>query len=428
MKNDGGPYRDHDLGEALRELEVPEHREAFFADLETRLTAQRRRPLLRPLAVAVAAGMALLLFVTVGRPHLRGGPSVARAAAVRSQVLKTLAEARTIRGELVYSSFDVRTGKTTTRSQTFAADSRGDLRLTDVGGPSDLAYDAARRVERAVTTSASIGAGRFFAERVGVAPGLPDHGPSSFILGRELGAVVRALAAARSPQVAEATYRGRAAWRLDTPLEPNTIFADADRLQITVDRETGFPVHVLATLRGAFRSELRVDKLVVDEALPPDAFTVNLPAGADVLRTDEGFAHVSRDEAATIVGYQPLVPADVPDGFGLTSIAVAKEAAPTGPGESNPPSRDVVSIAYRRGLDQFVVTTRRQGARDWADPFAVEGIRLAAEHVGVAGASWKLVVDSRTVPHVWGVRNGLVVTVSGDLTRAELVAVARSLH
>jgi hypothetical protein len=428
MKNDSAHYRDHKLGAALRELEVPEHREAFFADLETRLTARRRRPLRRPLAVAAAAGVALLLFVTVGWPHLRSGPGVASAAAVRAEVLKTLAGARTIRGDLVYSSFDLRTGKTTTRSQTFAADSRGDLRVTDVGGPSDLAYDAARGVERAVTTSASIGAGRFFAERVGVAPGPPDHGPSSFILGRALGSVVRALAAARSPQVAEASYRGRAAWRLDTPLEPNTIFADADRLQVTVDRATGFPVHVLATLRGAFRSELRVDQLVVDEALPPDTFTVDFPTGADVLRTDEGFAHVSRDEAAAAVGYRPLGPADVPEGFGLTTIAVAKEAAPTGPGESNPPSRDVVSIAYRRGLDQFVVTTRRRGSETWSDPFAIEGIRLAPEHVDVAGARWDLVVNSRTVPHVWGVRNGLVVTVSGDLTRAELLAVGRSLH
>ena len=259
MKTDSH-YRDDALGSALRKLDVPEHDDLFFAQLEKRLSAEggRRRParMRTTIAFAGAACLALLLFVFLGLPQLRSGSDVARAAEVRAAVLKTLAGAQTVRGELVYTALDVRTGKTTTKRQRFAEDASGDLRLTDVGGPGDLAYDAARGVERAITTSASMGTGIFYAERVGLAPGAPDEGPSDFVLGREVGAVVRALAAAHSARVADVSYAGRPAWKLDAQVKPNTLFADADRLQITVDSETGFPVHVLTTLGGAFRSEL----------------------------------------------------------------------------------------------------------------------------------------------------------------------------
>jgi hypothetical protein len=343
--------------------------------------------------------------------------------------MHTLAGAQTIKGDLVYTALDVRTGKTTTTRQTFAEDARGDLRLTNADGSTDLAYDAARGVERSITTSASMGTGRFYAERVGLAPGPPDQGPADFILGRETGAVVRALAAAHSARVADVSYQGRAAWKLDTPITPNAVFADVDRLQITVDRETGFPVHVLATLHGAFRSELTLDHLAVDEALPADEFAVQFPVGAEILRTNAGFVHADRAQAAKIVGYQPLLPSAVPDGFRLDTIAVARETESTGPGGSNPPSRNVVSAVYRRGLDTFIVTTRQRVAGAWRDPFAVEGIDLASEQVSLPGAGVaSLVLDSRTVPHVWALTDQLVVTVSGDLDRAQLLSVARSLR
>src|SRR5919206_3587316 len=266
-------YRDEGLGSALRELDVPEHDDAFFIELEQRLrTAPEpgrrlgfpRAPRTRgALVLAGAACLALVLFLALGLPNLRSGADVARAAEVRTAVLKTLAGAQTVRGDLVYTALDVRTGKTKTMRQTFAEDASGDLRLTDAGGQGDLAYDAASGVERSITTSASMGTGTFYAERVGLAPGAPDEGPSDFVLGREVGAVVRALAAAHSTSVADVSYAGRPAWKLDAQVKPNIVFADADRLQITVDRETGFPVQVLTTLGGAFRSELTLQHLVV---------------------------------------------------------------------------------------------------------------------------------------------------------------------
>jgi hypothetical protein len=72
------------------------------------------------------------------------------------------------------------------------------------------------------------------------------------------------------------------------------------------------------------------------------------------------------------------------------------------------------------------------GAGRWQDPFAVEGVHLATSPVSVegelAGAPAELVIDPRVVPHLWGVTNRFVITVAGDLDRAELIQVAQSLR
>jgi hypothetical protein len=89
-------------------------------------------------------------------------------------------------------------------------------------------------------------------------------------------------------------------------------------------------------------------------------------------------------------------------------------------------------------LDQVIVTTRLAAASPaqtrkpgWTDPFAVEGIREDRERVSLSsgaleGASAELVVGPRLIPHLWALTDELVVTVSGDLTRAELLLFAES--
>jgi hypothetical protein len=56
--------------------------------------------------------------------------------------------------------------------------------------------------------------------------------------------------------------------------------------------------------------------------------------------------------------------------------------APSGPaGPGNPPSRGVVSLSYRRGLERITITTRLRGDGRWRDPFAVEGVPAMREQV-----------------------------------------------
>jgi hypothetical protein len=102
-----------------------------------------------------------------------------------------------------------------------------------------------------------------------------------------------------------------------------------------VDEQTGLPLRVRETLEGRLRSELRVTDLEVNRRLPEDTFEIRLPPGAEVLRTDGGFRRIELDEVAGIVGYAPLVPANLPDGYRLSEVAAARRPAPTGAEGSN---------------------------------------------------------------------------------------------
>src|SRR5262249_7804536 len=153
---------------------------------------------------------------------------------------------------------------------------------------------------------------------------------------------------------------------------------------------------------------------------------LRFPRGADVMRSDDGFRRVPLRTVAGAVGYAPLVPRWVPDGYRLAEVAVARAAGPTGKEAGNPPSRMVVSLSYRRGLDQSLVTTRLRGTGTWDDPLATgEGFvdrpeTLRIDDGALIGAQAKLLIAPRGIPHVWAQTGDLVVTVGGDLTRAEL--------
>jgi hypothetical protein len=111
---------------------------------------------------------------------------------------------------------------------------------------------------------------------------------------------------------------------------------------------------------------------------------------------------------------------------------------PTGTEGSNPPSTHVVSLSYRRGLDQMLVTTRLRhvpgSESEWSDPLATgEGFvdrreSVRARRGALSGVELKLLIVPRNIPHAWALTDKLVVTVSGDVSRAELLRVAESLR
>lgn len=437
-RTDPTAYRDHELGSALRELDVPDHGPMFFDDLERLLENEAaRRPTRRPRLrwgvriAAVAAALAVVAAV-VGLPRAER-TQVASAAVVKAQVRASLDALRTLSGVIVANG----PAQRDTRRWRFALDARGDFRLDGPAPGESLAYDAATGIVRSAQRSASLGGDTlFYAERRGVPPGPPDLGPPTWLLPGELGAYVRALLAAGDPSVREVTYERRPAWRVEIETVPNSIVPSfsGDRLELTVDRETGLPVRVVETKAGAVVHELRVEQLGVDEALPADTFRLSFPPGAEVMRSDDGFRRLPLAEVEAAVGYAPLVPAHVPDGYSLAEVGVAAEAGPTGTEAGNPPSRMVVSLAYRRGLDRFVVTTRLAGSGEWSDPLASgEGYVDHPEPVALGtgalrGSDARLVLSPRGVPHLWSVAEGLVVTVAGDLSRDELESVAGSLR
>jgi hypothetical protein len=443
--------RDEELGAALRALETPEHRPGFESELRRRLAEvdrqhtvlslpekrRSRRRVLVGAAAAVAAALAIALPLSDRIPRL-GGAEVASAAQVQAQVRESLASLESLGGVLVSRCTTAGCADKSGEARwTFLLTSRGDLRLAGPHAGEIVTYDADRGIVRTAQRSASVGgATLFYAERDGVAPGPPDVGLPTWVLPDEFGAYVRALLAARDPRVREVSYAGRPAWSLEVDAVPNAIVPEytGDRFEITVDRETGIPVHVVERKGATVLRELSVERLAVDEPVRGDAFALAFPPGVEVSRSDDGFRRVPLSSVGGSVGYVPLVPGWVPDGFELAEVAVAQDAGPTGPEAGNPLSRRVVSLSYRRGFEQLVVTSRLAGDGTWDDPVATgEGYLDHPELVTIrdgalAGARGSVVLEPRGVPHVWAVADGLVVTVSGSLSRDELVRVAGSLE
>jgi hypothetical protein len=196
---------------------------------------------------------------------------------------------------------------------------------------------------------------------------------------------------------------------------------------------------VTETFRGEFRRQIRIEEPALDPPFDRDSSTLEFPPDARPNELEHGFRRVELGEVVAAVGYNPLVPAWLPEGYRPAGVAVHPgTGSPTGVEGSNPPSTDAVSAFYRRGLDQVLVTTRCRdvpGLPDsWSDPLATgEGYRDRAERVSLgrgalSGVEARLLLVPRNVPHLWALTDELVVTVSGDLSRAELVRVAESLE
>ncbi|HVF04681.1 MAG TPA: hypothetical protein VNA20_07575 [Frankiaceae bacterium] len=455
--------RDPQVAAALEGLDVPDHAPDFWTDLTARLhaeeaaapaeapeaPAERGDGVVVPLAsrrsafrrhalrlTTVAAAVAVLAVALGGGLGTENGPLAPRpatAAEVASRVNAAFAEARTLRGTLVFRDAAGPGDRTT-----FIATASGDLRLettTARGEVNVIAYDATRGVEEgywlpgpAAASPPSAGV------RTGLAPvQTPDQGPMAWVLRTSLAATLRAGSTGPAPEV---TYEGRPAWLLEADAQPQDSAGDQaiDHIAATIDRETALPVRVVESRNGRTIREITIEGLTTGGEADRAAFDLDLPAGVTVSRTDEGFRRVPLTEVEARAGYAPLVPRTLPEGFELAEVAVAKRGGHTGPEGLNPDSRDVVSLAYRRGFATVLVTTRRQLPGEWYDPMGSgEGIVDRPERVTLGGAlagaeRAELVVNAQgTAPHVWALTGTLVVTVSGDLSRAELLDVAGSL-
>ena len=467
--------RDRRIGEALRGLDVPEHAPGFFDDLQeemdmidaasetvpapvvrldarsrrSRTAGTQRRPGVRPWAFAAAAavvGVGLLAAVT-GAPQLDPrtlplGPQIASAAEIIENAGAAIAEMSALRGTLVVREAGVDGAGGSESEWEFAVTARGDLRMsgrtTHDGGAlvEERAFDATERVEYAYTIDETGDGGSFGWKRTGLAAGVPDPAASD-PLRRHLGTLVRTLLEAEDPAVAESTYEGRPAWTLSAPVDPNRIAGlGADRVEVTVDQATGLPVKVVESAGGTTVREITLTDVEVDPDLAAYDFALDFPEGVDVFEDDAGFRTVDAGTVAATVGYEPVLPAWLPEGFELAELTVATSARSTGTEGGNPLSEGVVSAAYRRGFDAIVVSTRLVGSNRgaWSDPLALgEGFVEQPEILSITGGVFagheaEVLMDPRGVTHLWAVGEELVLTVAGDLARAELERVAGSME
>lgn len=451
--NDDGDVRDDELGAALRQLPVPPPREDFYPRLLSRLEeeAGTRAPSRRrwqpqsPLWLGAAAAVLVVVMLVswVGLPGRGLGPRRAEAVTadeVRKRVDDALASLRTLQGDITvdqhvqYPDSPIRAGR---QRHSFVLTSAGDFRIDGLDDGRVTAYSATRGAQRTFGPPAS---GTLAADVTGLAPGPPDPAPIATVLSRSVGSLVRAfLDTDADVPVTENEFEGRGGWHLVVPLTSGG--RTVAELEVTVDRETGVPLYLAETDIGTegqrlLVREVRVGNLRVDAQVSAETFSPPFPAGTPApAPVDRGYRRVEQREVTVAVGYQPLVPETVPGGFKLTEIAVARDGAATAAG--NPPSRNVVSMAWQRGFDRFVVTTRETGADRgrWTDPFLTLNSRLGGtvEPVTIAsgaaaGGRGEVVTVARDVPHAWVVTDRLVVTVSGDLTSEQMHDVLRSLR
>ncbi len=461
--------RDERLGEALRRLDVPDHGPDFYPRLMARLEDEaarhpgspRRRRWTSPylLTAAAAAVVVIALAATSLVARRDGSPPVApetvliTASEVRARVAGALASLESLRGEISLeceipygSCFPPDDGERTTLRWSFVTTSDGDERVTGIGVTDDVAFRVSSRTARELR---DFGGGPQGVETTNMAAGPPDDFGRS-PLRRELGSVVRAFVNDTSDvPVTETAEEGRQAWRLVTPVVPNKLAGpggSGDQLEVLVDRESGFPLRITETLEGRFLHQIRLSGLVADEPVDPGAFDLEFSAGVEVFEQDRGFDRVSLDQAEALVGYRPILPADLPDGFERAEVTAARAGRPTGTEGMNPPAPGVVSVAYRRGFDRIVVTTRLTdgiprcnqevpgsgSSACWADPLASgegfldEPSPFTVGDGALAGADAELLVSPRGIPHVWTIDDRLVVTVAGDASADELRRMAES--
>ena len=441
--------RDPQVAAALEGLEVPEHAPGFWESLGDRLTEEHevvvplaprrdrkggwRRHALRATTVAAAvAVLAVALGGGLGNDNGPLAPRPATAAEVARRMNAALAAAETLRGTMVARDATGPGPRTT-----FVVTATGDLRLettTERGEVNVIAYDATKGVEEGYWLPGPRDEFRPFAGvRTGLAPvQTPDQGPMDWVLRTNLAAALRAAGPEAAPEV---TYEGRPAWLLEADVTPQEAAGDMafDHIAVTVDQASALPVRIVETRQGRLVQEMTIEGLTSAGPTDRAAFDLDLPAGVRPSRTDHGFRRVPLDSVEAAAGYRPPVPSTLPEGFELSEVAVADEGGHTGPEGLNPDSREVVSILYRRGFARLLVTTRLRTPGEWVDPMASgEGIEDRPERVtlggALTGARAELLISAHgTGPHVWALTDRLVVTVSGDLTRDELLAVAGSL-
>ena len=84
--------------------------------------------------------------------------------------------------------------------------------------------------------------------------------------------------------------------------------------------------------------------------------------------------------------------------------------------------------------DRIVLSTRVAIPGAWSDPLATgEGFvdrpeQIRVERGALSGVEASVLIVPLAIPHIWAQTDQLVITVSGDLTRGELLHVAESLE
>ena len=255
--------------------------------------------------------------------------------------------------------------------------------------------------------------------------------------------------------VSETTYNDRPALKVSVEAMPDDVQNDPypfDRLEMTVDEATYFPVRFTALLNGQVVEDIELSDVKLDAKVPDETFAPPFPEDTKVEVENWGFHSATLAEAAQAFDYRPLVPTSsaLPESFHFFTAAVAPKAAVMASemapnGDLNGfygPGTDVIQTQYRSGFLAFTITTRHDAASGDSDPFvsndtlAIKGANPDKKETvtmtdgALKGQEAQLVMPAFGYPHLWASdsQGDLMVTIAGDLTRDQLLQVANSLE
>lgn len=319
----------------------------------------------------------------------------------------------------------------------FVRSSEGSFRYRRLDSRGDTAYDRVAgsaqswRVRRNGSADAS--------SDTGLAPGEPDpDGASHYLQDDDIGSTIQALEASPDVMARARTRGGHKVWVLDLRLAASSD-APVDAMQVIVDQRRQLPDEVSLSVKGTVVHRARFSYLRLASTVRQDTFRLAFPGQINPPALDNGFRRTKLLDAARMVGYTPVVPGWLPADYELSTVAVVRGSPPGLPataGGDNPPNRDVLSIAYRRGVDQLTVTLRRtaDAAESWKDPFvtaSAAGARVQRSRLDggrFLGTTVEQVTAPGAAPHLWGRSADFVFTVAGDLEPSQLLKVANSLR
>jgi hypothetical protein len=462
--------RDRELGEKLQAIAEPEHgpenwyqmrlrvaaaaderqpRAGFGARLRCALGTRRLRIAFAAAAFAAVAAAAVLF----GLPRAPG-PEPVNAREVLKRALNAWSSGRTWQADAVtkvaHWNMSAGTHHYDVTRYHLVRSADGSYHVTQLGqtqhggsGPmtsrrvtDDQVYDASTGVYRRYTP----GRGLVVVKDYPLGP--PDRWASP-LTGVDFGATGRALQAAGAFKLEETVVDGRPAWTatcsqiaLAGPSSP-TDDEGWPTYKVTTDKQTWLPVRIQLVEQGVLRAELRYLNVRVNEPLPKDAFTLRSMQGLSSRHLDRGFRRVTLDEARALAAVTPLVPGFVPSGYDLAHVAVARRALTA---NHLVRARHVFALQYTHGFDALTVSTRTVvGAYFSADDDPVDTYGSAFADLtrtearitsgAYAGVPAHIALATQSsAPHLWAVKDGVLLTIAGGATAEELLAVANSLQ
>jgi hypothetical protein len=468
-----GESRDSELGKQLEAFGEPDHGDDYWRDVRLAVNeakaaeeaagearpagfGDRLRAVFAPrrarLALAAAAIAALTAAVLLaGLPGTPGPQSVSAAEVLDRALAATYSSVRTWQADLRVKLFEAGVWDeyhayiTRTTHIVSKADGSQSEMFSPVTAAGHRLMDRALEVYDASTgiSTGYDGSEQTWGRAIDIPLGPPDAGTIPLV---DVAATIRAAASASTLRLDETVVDGRPAWTVTcTKGEMAGLSSSGEKwpeYTILVDKQTWLLLGVEEVTSGRLTFSAQYSNVRVNEPLPADAFSLKPPPGVHVGLENGGFHHMTLDEAASASGVTALVPGYVPSGYELSRVAVAKRSRimiGLEDGDATYRTRDVFALQYRRGFDTIAISTRLVGGAysvetDLCETYDQPWSKLARTEVPItsgafAGSTARILAASTTsAPHLWAMKDGVLLTVAGAASADELLAVAESLR